>query len=161
MLKLILIVTTCAPDLGAMEGAYTEFLNYAVVDRGQVPQALAAAWDAPRMANRDYVLLQPESEANIYLRFVQSDAIDGYDAMETFGWNATEILVKDPDELARTFTRGMRNMEGKKCETWLRRGVDIVKRPLDFWASAIGAHRETKRLRTPFQEKATLGACRS
>ena len=24
-------------------------------------------------------------------------------------------------------------MEGKKCERWLHRGVDIVKRPLDFW----------------------------
>ena len=31
-------------------------------------------------------------------------------------------------------TRGMRNMEGKKCERWLRRGVDIVKWALDFWA---------------------------
>ena len=40
---------------------------------------------------------------------------------------------------AKRLTRGMRNMEGKKCERWLRRGVDIVKRPLDFWASG-GCH---------------------
>ena len=100
MLKLILIITTVVPDLSLMEQAYTGPLNYNVVARGQVARDPAEAWDAPRMAGRDYLLLQPQSKARIYLRFVQGDSVAGYGAMKTFGWNATEILVQDPDELA-------------------------------------------------------------
>ena len=100
MLKLILIITTVAPNLSLMEEAYTGPLDYNVVARGQVSRDLAVAWDAPRMVGRDYLLLQPESKARIYLRFVQGDSVAGYGAIKTFGWNATEILVQDPDELA-------------------------------------------------------------
>jgi hypothetical protein len=45
--------------------------------------------------------MQPESSEKVYLRFVQSDPTEGYAPMSTFGWNATEILVKDPDDLAK------------------------------------------------------------
>jgi len=98
---MIVIITMTAPDLSSMEQAYSSSLNYAVVDRGQVSGELATVWDAPRMTGREYLLMQPESEAPFYLRFVQGDSIDGYGAMKTFGWNATEILVQDPDDLAR------------------------------------------------------------
>lgn len=100
---LIVVITYAAPDLSLIEQAYSESLNYRVVDRGAVVEEMASAWGAPRMAGRDFVLMQPESNADFYLRFVQSDAIDGYAAMKTFGWNATEILVQDPDELAKQF----------------------------------------------------------
>ncbi len=100
MLKLILIITIGAPNLSLMEQAYTEHLNYSVVARGQVSSELAQAWDTSRMVGRDYMLMQPESKARIYLRFVEVASVDGYGAMKTFGWNATEILVQDPDALA-------------------------------------------------------------
>jgi hypothetical protein len=102
MLQLmIVIITMSAPNLDLIEQAYSGPLNYSVVDRGQVPEDLATVWDAPRMAGRDYLLMQPESKAPFYLRFVQVDAVDGYGPMKTFGWNATEILVQDPDGLAQ------------------------------------------------------------
>jgi hypothetical protein len=104
MLELLtVVITLSAPDLELMEKAYTDSLNYHAVDRGQVVEELAATWGAPRMVGREFVLMQPESNADFYLRFVQSDPIDGYGAMKTFGWNATEILVQDPDELAQRF----------------------------------------------------------
>jgi hypothetical protein len=101
MLKLILIVTFCAPDLGEMERAYTNVLQYQVVDRGKVSSDLAQEWAAPKMRGHRYILLRPKSQANIYLRAVQEDAIEDYRPMSTYGWNATEILVQDPDALAR------------------------------------------------------------
>jgi catechol 2,3-dioxygenase-like lactoylglutathione lyase family enzyme len=102
MLELMLvIITISAPNLELIEESYSESLNYEVVERGQVTDELASVWNAPRMAGRDVLLMQPESKANFYLRFVQVDAVDGYGAMKTFGWNATEILVQDPDELAK------------------------------------------------------------
>ncbi len=102
MLELMLvIITVSAPNLELIEEAYSKSLNYEVVDRGQVAEDIATVWNAPRMAGRDFLLMQPESKADYYLRFVQVDAVDGYGAMKTFGWNATEILVQDPDTLAQ------------------------------------------------------------
>jgi len=100
---MIVVITMGATDLDRMEQAYANSLNYQVVDRGETPEELAAVWDAPRMAGRDYLLMQPESKAPFYLRFVQVDKVDGYGPMKTFGWNSTEILVQDPDGLAKQF----------------------------------------------------------
>jgi hypothetical protein len=102
MLGLILLITIGAPDLGVMENAYTKVLHYSVIERGSIPADLATIWAAPKMRGRQFVLLQPESKANIYFRFVQVDAFPDYRPMSTFGWNATEILVQDPDALAQT-----------------------------------------------------------
>jgi hypothetical protein len=101
MIDLLVILTFTAPDLARVEEAYSSSLHYEVVERGQVDEELAGAWDAPKMSGRDFILLQPESDAPYYLRFVQSEAVDGYVPMQTFGWNAAELLVKDPDEIAR------------------------------------------------------------
>lgn len=101
MLGLILIITLGAPDIGAEEAAYSKWLGYSVEAHGTVDEDLASVWAAPAMAGRPYVLMQPGSKEKIYLRFVQVDAADGYVPMKTFGWNAIEIMVQDPDELAQ------------------------------------------------------------
>lgn len=102
--SLILIVTVGTPDVEATQRAYSQWLDYTVEMRGEVSNDLAAVWNAPRMAGRDFVLMQPKSKEQIYLRFVQIDALDGYVPMKTFGWNAIEMLVQDPDGLAARFS---------------------------------------------------------
>ena len=52
MLNEIVAVTLAVPDLVAAQAAYVDALGYRVVDRGEVPAALAAAWGAPRAAGR-------------------------------------------------------------------------------------------------------------
>ena len=103
MIDLLVILTFSAPDLARVEEAYSTSLQYEVVERGRVDGGLAAAWDAPKMRGREFILMQPASKAPYFLRFVQSETIEGYVPMQTFGWNAAELLVKDPDELARRF----------------------------------------------------------
>ena len=105
LLSLILIVTVGPPDVNATQRAYSQWLDYTVESRGEVSDDLAAVWNAPKMAGRDYVLMQPQSKEQIYLRFVQVDALDGYVPMKTFGWNAIELLVQDPDALAEKFAK--------------------------------------------------------
>ncbi len=100
MLQSILAVTICAEDLPAVEAAYTNYLNYRVVERGTVSATLAAHWNAPAMTGRVWLLLQPESGAPVYLRFVQQANVTDYAPLKSFGWNATELLVQDPDALA-------------------------------------------------------------
>ena len=105
LLSLILIVTVGTPDVDATQRAYSQWLDYTVESRGEVSDDLAAVWNAPKMAGRDYVLMQPQSKEQIFLRFVQVDALDGYVPMKTFGWNAIELLVQDPDALAEKFAK--------------------------------------------------------
>jgi hypothetical protein len=102
MLHLILMITFCAPDLGAVERAYTQVLHYSVVDHGKVTAAEGATWGAPAMRGHSYLVMHPASDANVYLRFIQADEGDPYRPMSTFGWNATEYLVQDPYALAHT-----------------------------------------------------------
>lgn len=45
--------------------------------------------------------MKPASGENIYLRFVQVDAARDYVSMKTVGWNAIEMMVQDPDGLAK------------------------------------------------------------
>lgn len=105
MLKLILIITLGVPDVSATSHAYTQWLGYTIESTGVIDKDLAQAWDAPRMAGRPYTLVRPESKANIYLRFVQVKPAKAYVPMKTFGWNAIENLVQDPDALAERLSK--------------------------------------------------------
>jgi hypothetical protein len=102
MLEAIVAVTLSAPDLGAAERAYTTQLGYQVVERSEVSKSLANGWGAPGMRGRDMVLLQPASGEPVYLRLVESRPVRGYEPLKTYGWNANEILVEDPEALAPT-----------------------------------------------------------
>jgi hypothetical protein len=102
MLKTIAIVTLVVRGIAGVEPSYERHLAYEAVERGKVTAQLARTWDAPAMAGQRYVLLQPASGEPVYLRFIE--AVAGTDiprAFTTTGWNATEILVTDPDALAQ------------------------------------------------------------
>ena len=101
MLKTILIVTIMAANLLQVEQAYRDELDYQVADRGDISGVLAASWRAPALAGRAYVTLQPASNEPVYLRFIEDTSGAPVAAMKTEGWNAVEILVQDPDALAR------------------------------------------------------------
>ncbi|MCC7258148.1 MAG: hypothetical protein IT486_07220 [Gammaproteobacteria bacterium] len=101
MLKTIAIVTLVVGNLAAVEPAYRHDLGYDTIDRGRVSRPLAAAWDAPAMAGRRYVLMRPASGAEVYLLIIQqAPGTARVEPFRTAGWNATELLVTDPDTLA-------------------------------------------------------------
>lgn len=95
MLTAIIAVTMTAPDLAPVERAYVDYLDYRVVARGSLTADIATAWGTPALAGRDFLLLQPSSGAPVYLRVVRQDAVPGFAAMRTHGWNSNEILVED------------------------------------------------------------------
>lgn len=103
MLKSIIMVTILVTNLSETEAAYTEYLNYQVVDRGVVSQLLADNWQTPSLHQQPFSLMQPASDKNVYLRFVQDPYERTANPMRRTGWNATEILVEDPDALAQQF----------------------------------------------------------
>jgi len=103
MLKTIAIVTLVINSLAGVEPAWQQGLDYRTVLHGEVPAELARAWDAPAMAGQPYVLMRPASGAGTLVRFIEAPA--GTEVPEpymTHGWNALELLVMDPDALARS-----------------------------------------------------------
>jgi hypothetical protein len=95
LLKRLKINTVAAPDIALVESWYTEWLGYGAVERGEISSDLANAWAAPAMAGRPYVLLQPESGADVFIRVVEIDAVDGYKPMNSLGWNSFEVIIDD------------------------------------------------------------------
>ncbi len=95
LLKRLKISTVAAPDISLVESWYTEWLGYTVAERGEIDAGLAASWGAAAMAGRPYVVLQPESSADVFLRIVEIDEVAGYKPMTTLGWNAFEIIIDD------------------------------------------------------------------
>jgi hypothetical protein len=91
----IKMVTIGATDLAKTEDWYGNWLDYLVVERGNIGDGLARAWGTPSMAGRPYILMQPASGADVFIRAALIDEVPGYKAMTTTGWNAFEIVVED------------------------------------------------------------------
>lgn len=98
MLSAIVAVTLLVPDVGAVERAYQQSLDYQTVERGHVAADQARSWGAEALAGREFVVLQPSSREPVYLRMIETDAAPA-PALRALGWTATEILVEDPVRL--------------------------------------------------------------
>jgi hypothetical protein len=99
LLKRLKINTVAVPDVAQVENWYTRWLEYAVCERGEISTALADSWGAAAMAGRPYIVMQPQSNDDVYIRAVEIDPVAGYKPMTTLGWNAFEIIIDDVYEL--------------------------------------------------------------
>ncbi len=105
MLKSIYIVTILVLSALGSEKAYEQNLAYTVEQRGEISGQLAKAWEMPQIEGSPYVLMRPDSNEQVYLRFIQAETRGNYEPMKTLGWNAIEILVQDPDALAKSLDK--------------------------------------------------------
>lgn len=98
-LKYLSIVTHSVERLDVAVNAWCDYLNYQVVDSGNLGRELCAVWDTPLAQGSPFCLLQAASREPVYIRFVENRLPNGYTQPATYGWCATELLVKDPDQL--------------------------------------------------------------
>lgn len=103
MLRDILMVTLCVPDLDDAERAYVDWLGYELVRRDDLSAGLAASWTAPLAGGSRTALLRPPASPDFTLRLIERPATHGYTVLRSHGWNANEILVEDPQALAGRF----------------------------------------------------------
>ena len=99
-------VTYVVADLRKVEAAYVGELGYVVAARTRVEPAQAEAWDAAAAAGCATLVLAPESGEAVHLRFVESPHAAGWRALKTWGWNATEFVVRDVEALAARLQGG-------------------------------------------------------
>lgn len=77
---------------------YTNSLGLKVVSDGVVAPELASVWGAPACSGRRYALLHGGGRP-CYLRLIEATASPGYAPLQTFGWAAFELSVRDVFEL--------------------------------------------------------------
>ena len=100
MLKSIMMVTMLVTNLNVTEEAYDEYLDYELVSQGVVDESIAEVLGTEGMVGTQYIVMQPGSGEPVYLRFIEEEDKMNYRPMGTHGWNSTEILVQNPDQLA-------------------------------------------------------------
>lgn len=116
-------VTIVCPTLDAAVDAYREYLDYRVIERGVVPAVLAAAWAAPAVVDRRYVVLGPASGADTYLRFVEIPESPAYAPYSAYGWNAIELTVQDCDAAVAKLARGPFQVVGQPHDLGFSNGA--------------------------------------
>ncbi|MGI9308079.1 MAG: hypothetical protein ACR2P6_02380, partial [Gammaproteobacteria bacterium] len=118
MLKEIAIITITVAKLTAVESAWEEELGYEVAARNTVSAELSEHWNAPAMQGKATIIMQPASGASVLVRFVEDAPGDTYAPMLSWGWNATELLVKDPDAIAASMVDSAFNVVGAPKDLW-------------------------------------------
>ncbi len=98
-MTLLKCATHVVADIEAAIDRYSRWLDYTVVEDGEVPADLAQAWGAPASAGRPYVVMQPASGSEVFLRFIQGDEVPDYLPIRTYGWAAIEICVQDVEQV--------------------------------------------------------------
>ncbi|MBM3515700.1 MAG: VOC family protein [Alphaproteobacteria bacterium] len=101
-LRHIAAATVGAADFKATVTAYESSFGYRVVEDGVVAATLAASWGAPDTAGRKFAVLQSANGEPSYIRIVQIDAVPGFRAITTLGWNSIELAANDPDAVHAT-----------------------------------------------------------
>jgi hypothetical protein len=102
----IACVTVSAPDLDAIERAYSRNFNYRVCETGTVSEAQAALWGTKGMAGARTLIMEPPSGSDFVFRFIERPADPSYVPLTTWGWNASEVLVENVDALAEQLVDG-------------------------------------------------------
>lgn len=118
MLKSILVVTIAVAQLNAVESAWQSYLDYESRQRGTVSEAAAEVWGTPAAAGQPYLLMQAPSGDPALIRFIEAPEVPGYAPMTTYGWNATELLVKDPDAIAERLAESPFEIIGAPHDLW-------------------------------------------
>lgn len=93
------MATITTSDLAGVERDYGRWLKYAVRERGRVTAALAASWGAPQVAGKRYILMSPDGSPDVFIRAIEQRNLPAHDPLTTWGWNAIEIIVDDPDAI--------------------------------------------------------------
>jgi catechol 2,3-dioxygenase-like lactoylglutathione lyase family enzyme len=94
-MRLLRAATLAVSDPGASAALYARWLDYALIEDGPIPEALAQSWGAPALAGKRQIVMRPASGRDIFLRFVEQAPVPGYAPLRSYGWNAIEICIQD------------------------------------------------------------------
>ncbi len=87
--------TASVGDLETSVRNYSDWLDYSVLETGQLDSELASSWGTPAMAGAAFAVLAPASGTDIFLRLVEAPPVPDFVPLRTYGWAALEFCVTD------------------------------------------------------------------
>jgi catechol 2,3-dioxygenase-like lactoylglutathione lyase family enzyme len=91
--------TVTVPNMQEALALYVGLLEQKVILDTALSDAEAHAWHAPAIAGARSVVLQPPSDAAVYLRLIEQTQPAGYRPGTHTGWAALELTVESADRL--------------------------------------------------------------
>lgn len=104
-MHLIRAATITVASLDAAQ-AYCDWLDYEVVEHGELSEDLAKSWQAPKTTGAPYCVLRPASGEPVYIRMIEQPAHPDYLPLRSYGWAALEICTQDTDAVNARMKRG-------------------------------------------------------
>jgi len=104
-MHLIRAATLTVASLDAAK-AYCDWLDYEIVENGNIGSALADSWHAPKNAGAPYCVLRPASEEAVYIRMIEQAPHPEYSPLRSYGWAAIEICTQDTERVNARMERG-------------------------------------------------------
>lgn len=98
-MEIMRAATLTVSDLERSRSLYCDWLGYSCVEDGIISDELAQSWGAPNTAGRAYVVLQPASKADVFIRLIEQPAVPNYKALRSYGWNAIEICTQNTEKV--------------------------------------------------------------
>lgn len=92
--------TISVSDLGKSLKLYRDFLDFALIETGQLDAQLSALWGLPKMCGAKYVVLQASAGGDALLRLIEVPKMVSFVPATSYGWSAFEITVADVFALA-------------------------------------------------------------
>lgn len=86
-------VSVC--DLERSVRNYAHWLDYHLLETGQLDPILANSWGTPSMGRAAYAVLVPASGTDIFLRLIEAPPVPEFVPLRTYGWAALEFCVTD------------------------------------------------------------------
>jgi len=99
VLQRIHMATVASHAVAEHAALYTRWLGYLPLEQGTVSEQQARSWGTPAMAGNAYRVLASPGQQGGLLRLVEISPMRDYRPLRSWGWNAIELLVEDPDAI--------------------------------------------------------------
>ena len=93
-MRLIRAATLTVSSLEGSKSLYCDWLDYQCVEQGFISKELAASWDAPKTTGQPYVVLQPASGAQVYIRMISSRPFRAMKPCAAMGGPRSKFAIK-------------------------------------------------------------------
>lgn len=91
--------TVCVPNVDAALKLYAGLLEQGIITDGVVSADEALSWQAPHLVGARSVVMQPPSNAPVFLRLIEQPDPPYYQPGTHVGWAALELSVASADDI--------------------------------------------------------------
>ena len=87
--------TITVSDLDRSIQNYQDWLDYSLLEMGELDPITAISWGTRDMGRSPYAVLVPASGAKSFLRLIEAPPVPDFVPLRTYGWAALEFCVTD------------------------------------------------------------------